>query len=310
MPEAKVPGITVLTPTYNRAHTLPRLHESLRAQSFSDFEWLIVDDGSEDDTETLVQSWIAAGDLEIRYQRQPNSGKHVAVNRGAELARAAYTTIVDSDDWLVSNSLERMLACWDGIEPERRPAFSGVVGLCAYENGRIIGDSYPTDPLDCDPVELSYLYRVTGDKHGTLRTDVLREFPFPFEESRGYVAESLVWNRMALRYVERHVNEVFLVKEYQEGGLTSRALELMIRAAPANRQFFLEEVRLPHKLARSKRVRSFANYIRFSFHSRAGLRSQLGAAPSKVAWAGLLPLGFGLYLRDRLRMARASHRTR
>ncbi len=296
------PTITVLTPSYNRAHTLPRLHESLVAQSFRDFEWVIVDDGSDDDTEPLAQSWMAAGGLEIRYRRQANKGKHVALNRGIEIARARFTTMVDSDDWLPPDSLERMLAWWDSIEADRRHLFSGVIGLCSDETGAIIGDRYPSEPFDCDPVELAYVYRISGDKHGMLRTEVLREFPFPFEEGRGFVSEALVWNRMALRYVERHVNEVFRIVEYQSDGLTSRARELMIESAAASRQFFLEELLLPHDLSRRQRSRSLANYVRFSFHARVGLPGQSRSVPSRAGWAALLPLGLGLYLRDRWRL--------
>ena len=71
-----------------------------------------------------------------------------------------------------------------------------------------MGDRYPADPFDCDPVELAYIHKIAGDKHGLLRTDVLREYPFPFEDLRGHVIDALVWNRMALKYDERHVNEI------------------------------------------------------------------------------------------------------
>jgi glycosyltransferase involved in cell wall biosynthesis len=293
--------ITVLTPAYNRAHTLGRLYESLLAQTYREFEWVVIDDGSEDGTEALVRSWIADGPIEIRYHRQPNRGKHVAVNAGLELARGEYTSIVDSDDWFPPDALERLMHHWSRIPPEQRDGFSGVVGLCAYDDGRIVGDRYPSDPLDCDPAELTYVYRVRGDKQSLVRTSVLREFPFPFEELRGYVTESLVWNRMALKYRERHVNEVVLVKEYRRGGISTRALELQIRAAPATRQFYLEELKLPRRLTRRRRLRSYANYIRFSLHAANGLRDQARAAPSKAAWAGLVPAGAALYLRDRLR---------
>lgn len=305
------PTITVLTPTFNRAHTLPRLYESLVAQSFRDFEWLIVDDGSDDETESLVRGWMAAGDVEIEYRRQPtNRGMHVAVNQGVQAARGTFVSLVGSDDWWVDNALERLVHHWNAIPEAERPRFSGVIGLCMYEDGRLVGDRYPSDPLDCDPVELHYLYRVSGDKQGMLRRDVWRDFPFPFEDLRGYIQDALVWNRMALKYVERHVNEVYLVKHYSAGGLSDRMLELMIQAAPATRQFFLEEAKLPHKLTRRQRTRSNANYIRFSIHSRTGLRRQVREAPSRGAWAVLWPLGAALFLRDRWRMRALARRNR
>jgi glycosyltransferase involved in cell wall biosynthesis len=294
------PLITVLTPTYNRAHLLGRVYESLLAQTFPRFEWIIVDDGSQDDTEMLVKSWIDKGTLQILYRRQANLGKFAAVNRGVELARGEYTMTVDSDDWLVPDALERLLAHWHAIPDAEQHAFSGIVGLCAYEDGRIVGDPFPSDPLDCDPAELTYVYGVAGDKHSLLRTAVLREFPFPFEGA----SEGLVWNRMALKYRERHVNQVVKIVEYQPGGLTDDSLKLQIRTPLPMRQFFLEELRLPHHLSFRRRLRSYANYTRFSLHARTGVREQAREAPSTAAWVLVAPLGTLLYFRDRLRFER------
>jgi glycosyltransferase involved in cell wall biosynthesis len=299
---ADVPVVTILTPAYNRADTLPRLYESLLAQTVDGIEWVVVDDGSKDGTEALVAQWITAGRVPIRYLRQENGGKHVAVNRGVELARGEYTAVVDSDDRLTPDAVEVLLDHWGGIPEDDRPRFSGVVGLCSYDDGRIVGDPYPIDPLDCDPAELTYVHRVSGDKLGLLRTEVLREYPFPFEEVRGYVTEALVWNRMALRYTERHVNDVVLLKEYREGGISDRALELLVAAAPATRQFFLEEARLPHAMPLRSRARSHANYVRYSLHAGVGVRRQLAEAPSRAAWIVAFPVGTFLFLRDRRRL--------
>jgi glycosyltransferase involved in cell wall biosynthesis len=300
--EQGAPLVTVVTPAYNRAHTLGRQYESLVAQTFRSFEWVIVDDGSEDDTSKLVEMWTAEGRLDIRYRFQENRGKHVAVNRGVEIARGEFTTIIDSDDWFVPNALEVLLEHWDRIPATERAGFSGVVGLCADEDGNIIGDRYPTDPLDCSPVELTYAHGVTGDKHSLLRTDVLRRFPFPFEGLRAYVTEALVWNRMAREYRERHVNEVVVIKEYLPEGISASGLEHVVRGAPATRQFFLEEARLPHALTFRRRMRSHANYVRFSHHAGVRVVRQAREAPSKAAWIALYPLGLGLFARDRWRL--------
>lgn len=298
------PTVTVLTPAFNRAHTLPRLYRSLVAQTHRSFEWIVVDDGSSDGTEQVVSKYRAADEIDVRYERQPNSGKHVAVNRGAELARGAFTTIVDSDDWLVPDALRLLLRIWARIPDDQRANFSGVVGLASYEDGAVIGDRFPADPLDCDPAELSYVYRVRGDKQSLLRTDVLREYPFPFEGTRGLVPEGLVWNRMALKYKERHVNEVVLIKEYQSGGLTARALELQIQSAIATRQFYFEEARLPRPLGLGRRLRSHANVARFSFHAGIGVRAQVRQARSIFGIAGL-PAGYAVYRADRRRLRAA-----
>ena len=164
----------------------------------------------------------------------------------------------------------------------------------------MIGDRYPSDPLDCDAVELTYVHRVTGDKHGLLRTEVLRRFR-SFRGAPRLRRRVARWNRMALEYRERHVNDVVVIKEYRSEGISSRVLELLVRAAPATRQFALEEARLPHRLGLGRRVRSHANYVRFSFHAGVGF-SLSREAPSKVAWVVLLPVGLALYLRDLRRL--------
>ena len=310
MADVSAPAITVLTPAYNRADTLQRLRDSLALQTCRDFEWVIIDDGSGDYIKNLVESWIASGDIDINYRWQANQGKPVAVNRGIELARGEFTTIIDDDDRFVENALERLLHHWRVMRNGERKAFSGVIGLCAFEDGRIVGDRYPSDPFDCDPVELAYVHKIAGDKHGLLRTDVLREFPYPFEDLRGHVIDALIWNRMALKYRERHVNEVITIKEYRPEGITARERGLLIRAAPATRQFFLEEAQLPHRLSTRTRLRSYANYARYSFHAGAGLRAQARDVPSIATWAALSPFGFALYLRDLWRMAVLRRRIR
>jgi glycosyltransferase involved in cell wall biosynthesis len=304
------PRITVITPTYDRAHTLGRLRESLVRQTFGDFEWLVVDDGSRDRTGELVRSWVAEGGLDVRYRHQTNRGKHVALNRGFENARGELVTVVDSDDWLVPNALERYLHHWDSLSPSERDRFWGVVGLAAFEDGTVVGDVFPVEPLDCDDVELRYVLKVRGDKHGLHRTDVCRSYSYPFEDTRGWVAEALVLNRIALRFRARHVNEVMLIKQYQAEGITDRALELLVRAAPATYQYRLEETRLPHRLSAATRFRAYANSVRFGLHAGKGLLEQARAVPSPIVWATAAPAGLALYLRDRRSLSDKAFRVR
>lgn len=293
------PKISVVTPTYNRAYVLGRVYDSLVSQTFADFEWIVVDDGSSDETEALVRSWIEEGKLELTYKRQENTGQYAAVNRGVEQARGEFITLLDSDDWFLPDTLEVLLEIWLGIPEPERGRFSGVVGLCAYEDGRIVGDSYPEDPLDCDPAELTYLHRVRGDKHSLLRADVLKAFPFPYEGE--VVWPGLVWNRMALEYDERHVNRVVKILDYQETGLSNRALEIQMGSPLPMKQYYLEELRLPHRLPLRRRLRTTANYARWSLHCEIGLAGQFRDAPSKLRWLALLPVGTAVYLNDRRR---------
>ena len=201
-----VPRFTVFTPTYNRAHTLPRLYASIRRQTVRDFEWVIVDDGSTDGTEALVRRWQDEdNDFPIRYFWQPNQHKKVAFNRGVQEARGEWFVCIDSDDELLPNALENFQRIWESIPESERDRFAGVVGLCVDAKGNIVVDKFPRDLLDASSIELYFDYGVRGEKLVCLRTSVLRAYPFP-EEVPGYVPENVVWFRIARRYILRCAN--------------------------------------------------------------------------------------------------------
>ena len=129
--------ITVFTPTYNRGYIIQQLYDSLILQSYKNFEWLVIDDGSTDDTEELFKSFIAERKIKIHYSKVKNGGKHRAINKGLELARGNFFFIVDSDDYLPSNALERVSFFTKQIESE--DALAGVSGLRIYPDGRKVG---------------------------------------------------------------------------------------------------------------------------------------------------------------------------
>jgi glycosyltransferase involved in cell wall biosynthesis len=219
---------TVFTPTYNRAHTLHRVYDSLCAQTLRDFEWIVIDDGSTDGTADLIANWVKSADFPIRYFKQENRGKHIAHNLAVREARGQFVAPLDSDDALPPTSLERISASWDAIPVSRRAGYSGIGGLCRDQYGKIIGDCFPKSPLDSSPRELIYELRIRGEKWGVTRTDVLRQYPFPELSGTQFVPEGLVGLQMSKNYKRRYVNEVFRVYyrfENKEPGknLTNRA---------------------------------------------------------------------------------------
>lgn len=233
---------TVFTPTYNRAHLLVRLYESLKQQTFRDFEWVIVDDGSSDATPELVKRWQTEASFPIRYFWQPNSGKHVAYNRGLLEARGFLFADIDSDDFYVPEALERFYYYWSRIPGEEQEQFAGVIGHFADMNSkRIIGTLFPKNFLISDGIEIRLRYRVKGDKIGANRIELLRQFPFPEDLGR-FVPEALVGNRIYQRYKQLFFNEVVAYKTYLRGGLSDR--NVVIRASsPKSRKDLLPRVR-------------------------------------------------------------------
>lgn len=296
------PRITVVTPTYQRVATLPRLYRSLTEQGFGDFEWLVVDDGSDDGTEELVRGWIEEGRLRIEYCWQPNAGKHVAVNVGCRRARGEFCALMDSDDWYEANALERMVAAWEAIPAERRPRFSGVEGLCADQHGELVGSRLPHAWVDSDTFEIAALHEIGGDKIGMHRREILQRFPFP-EELGWHVTPAVVWNRIAALYDTRFVDEVWAYKEYLATGLSARDTELRLRYPEAQLTFWGEFSAMPRRMKPAIRYRANANRIRYLLLTGGGPLAAVREA-AKPAWAlAALPAGAYLYARDRRRMA-------
>ncbi|HNR23890.1 MAG TPA: glycosyltransferase [Candidatus Bipolaricaulis anaerobius] len=302
--------VTVFTPTFNRGRLLRRVFVSLQNQTFQGFEWLIVDDGSTDGTEDIVRAMAAESPFPVRYHRQKNSGKHVAVNQGVRLAEGILFLILDSDDRLVPGALERIRYWWETIPIQERSSFAGVVGLYADRTGKLLGSGLPQNVLDTTTIELRTRYRVRGDTLHVYRTDVLRQYPFP-ENLGSFVTEALVWNRIARGYRVRCVNEVWGEVGYQPDGLSARSTLLRVKSPHAARLYYKEFTEIPDMgISVVRRVREYANFARFSLHAGVPWTQQLQEVQSRVLWALGAPIGSGVFLRDRLRLARAGGQER
>ncbi|WP_438317032.1 glycosyltransferase family 2 protein [Candidatus Caldatribacterium sp. SIUC1] len=215
------------------------------------------------------------------------------------MAKGELFVILDSDDWLASKALERLLYWWKTIPLEARENYTGVAGLYAYPSGKIVGSPFPAPVIDSNAVEIRTKYRVKGDKFGMNRTEVLREFPFPEDLGR-FVTESLVWSRIARKYQIRFVNEVFAYKEYQPEGLTARSIEIRVQSNIAARTYYREFVELEgFYVPFFDRLRACANYVRFSLHGKVSLRNQYAEITKKGLYLFSLPIGLMVYLRDK-----------
>jgi len=293
---------TVFTPTYNRARLLPVLYRSLCAQTFRDFEWVIVDDGSDDDTAAVVKGFEATANFPITYVVQEHGGKHKAINLGVRLARGKFFGIADSDDYYTADALELCTKRYAEIPNHKKDQFAGMTGLCATPAGELVGSKFPNDVFDSDPVDL-VACRVDGDKAGFLRTDIMGQFPFPEDLGSGFVPESLVWNRIALQYSTRFFNEVVMISDYQPDGLSARSVQLRMRTPLAARQYYLEFVAIKRLIPIDITLRYYSNYVRYSLHGDVSFKKQFASVPSKSLYVASLPLGWALYLLDRYQVS-------
>ncbi|MEW6260544.1 MAG: glycosyltransferase family A protein [Thermodesulfobacteriota bacterium] len=198
---------TVFTPTYNRAHTLTRVYKSLCKQPPDIFEWLVIDDGSTDNTESLIRELAASSRFPVRYFHQPNGGKHRAHNEAVQLACGVLTVILDSDDELTEGALLALWQEWQAIPFEKRHRYSSIIGHSVDDKGCLVGKPYPRPCMDGHYFELSATGAMCGEKLPCYRTDVLRRFPFPeLPGSTDYVPESVVWAEIGIRFLTRCVN--------------------------------------------------------------------------------------------------------
>jgi len=295
------PVYTVFTPTFNRAHTLHRVFDSLVAQTYRDFEWIVIDDGSTDDTQSLIKLWQQQADFPIHYHYQVNSGKHIAYNYAVKLAHGELFLVIDSDDGFVVNALESMLYWWENIPSNQRNSFTGIVTLCQNEYGNLCGVPFAESPLDTNALDLRYKHKIRAETWGFHRTAVLKQFPFPEDANVRFVPENIVWDAIARKYKIRCINEPLRIF-YQD--LTVR----LTKADPKNKarvkHYFLQMLNRDFAYAIHD-PKSFIKwavlYVRYSIHI-----GDIGfMQPSKFKNIGAyllciltLPLGFLVYFKD------------
>lgn len=288
--------ITVLTPAYNRARLLPRLYESLQKQNYADFEWVIVDDGSTDDTKSVVQGFVDDCLFPIHYYYKENGGKHTAVNLGVKNAKGELVFIADSDDMLTPEALQTVAEEYAQVAKD--DSFCGVCGLDCDLSGKIIGSGLKQEWIDANAVQLRTRYGVTGDMKEVFKTSVLKEFPFPEIPGERFCPEALVWNRIARKYKLRYFNRPIYQVEYQEGGLTSNIVRIRMKSPIASMMTYAEMLDYP--IPMREKMKAAVNYFRFKACMTAEHAHEVGPAIPTVplAWYWARPLGLLMHMRD------------
>lgn len=253
--------VTVFTPSYNRAYILPKLYESLCKQTSMDFEWVIVDDGSSDGTSELITNYeLQITPFPIRYFRQENAGKHIAINRGVQEAKGELFFIVDSDDQLTEDAVEWIGKTYQDIRGNEQ--FAGLSGIRVTPDGKRIGGSMNYESLDTDALSLRLIEEIDGDMAEVYRTEVLRQFPFPKVEGEKFCPEALVWNRMAQQYKLRYVNHGIYVCEYLPDGLTAKIVQLRHRSPLTSMMYYSELQHL--QIPAGQQLKANINFWRFA----------------------------------------------
>jgi len=296
---------TVFTPTYNREHTLARCYESLSNQTFKDFEWLIIDDGSTDGTESLVKKIADGAGFPVRYHKQRHGGKHVAVNKGAELANGEFFYGLDSDDMLLPDGLKTLHDSYCSIPDGAKMDFAMVIGLFCNLKKKIIGKEFPNDIVDGNYLDIGFKNKIEGDRSYFIKTDILKEYPFPTFGEENFLAESIVWNKIVLKYKVRCVNRAIAKVEYRKDGLSNSSVKNRVLNPVGAFNNYLEFLNMPAAKPLIFTVRNSINYCRFVLHARQA--KKLFTKLDKKNWLIAIlcfPIGTIYYLGDKLMIAK------
>lgn len=207
--------LTIFTPAYNRAHTIGRTYESLLRQTSKDFEWLVVDDGSTDNTRELVEGWIAENRIPIRYIYQKNQGMHGAHNTAYRNITTELNTCIDSDDYMPDDAVEKIINFWTQNGSKE---YSGIIGLDQTSEGKIIGTRFPNG-LEETTLQDFYSNGGRGDKKMVYRTDIVKKYPeYPIFEGERYVSLGYKYALIDQDYKLLVLDEPLVTVEYQLDG--------------------------------------------------------------------------------------------
>lgn len=286
--------VTVLTPTFNRGKVLWDLWDSLQKQTVKDFEWLVVDDGSTDDTKNLITQLQEKSDFPIRYIYKSNGGKHTALNVGVQTVCSELIFIVDSDDFVTDDAVESILKIHKKYGLQNN--ICGYAFLRAFPDGKVNGKKF-----DIDGKIGSYIdVRVNGDDTGADKAEVfktrcLKEFPFPEYPNEKFLGEDLIWVRMARKYDMVHVNKAIYVGNYLEDGLTNNRRKHNI-ASPVGCMHRAEEF-MESDFKLKYRVKGGLQYIIYGKFAGFSVPKLIHRSKHKVLVAVCIPGGLFLHSR-------------
>lgn len=204
--------VTVCTPTYNRAHLLHRVFDSLKKQTCKDFTWLIIDDGSTDNTKQVVSEFKKNADFPIEYHTKKNGGRHTALNYSYKYIKTIYVINIDSDDELAPNAISDIIKIYNSFTSEQKKNYWQISGRCIDQNGNFVGKKYPSNINQLNKKsKLKKFYRCSGEKSNCRRVEVLKKYPFPVYNDTKFVTENTVWEKIDREYESFYTNDIFRV---------------------------------------------------------------------------------------------------
>lgn len=283
--------LTILTPTFNRENTLRQCYDSLKKQTCKKFEWLVVDDGSTDNTRELINSFIKEEKITIRYVYKDNGGKHTALNLGLALINSKMTIILDSDDYLTDDAVAQIML-YDKRYGKRKD-LCGFSFLKLFPDGKVIGKKYPIDEEIATYIERRVNGRIYGDKCEVFYNTCLQKYRFPVFEGEKFIGESTVWILMGLEYSMVHINKGIYIGEYLEDGLTKLGRKIRI-ACPRGGMINSQRFMIP-QCNIYNRIKAGILYNCYSFFAKNKVIDTIKENPYRFISVITMPFGYSLY---------------
>ena len=283
-----MPILTVFTPAYNRAHTLPRTYQSLLEQDCKDFLWLIVDDGSSDNTAELVKSWQKQDNgFEIQYIYKENGGMHTAHNTAYEHIDTELNVCIDSDDCLAPHAVSEILRKWHDIKGNN---YAGIIGLDSDLNGNLIGTGFRDDMAETTLMQY-YADGGSGDKKLVYRTDIIRQYPpYPVFPGERYVALGYKYRLIDQDYKLAVLNKVLCNVEYQADGSSGTMWKQYLKSP--NGFAFWRKICMQYPESRKRLVIDCIHYVADSLIARN--KHVVRESPRRILTLICIPAGWCL----------------
>lgn len=284
------PTLTVFTTTYNRAYSLPLGYEALKRQTSKDFKWLIVDDGSTDNTKELVMQWIDEGVIPIEYYYKENGGMHSGYNEAFKHIDTELNVPIDSDDYMTDNAVELIVGNWNKFKNDDK--YAGLVGLDIYKDGKVVGTKFPEGLKAVRSHEMQAVHHVYCDKKYVFRTELLKKYlPYPEYEGEKFVPLNYPYHLVCQDYELLCFNEPWCVVEYQPDGSTLN----MFRQYRRNPQGFAYERNIKMRIYPTFKYR-FKNAIHYVSCCMFSKKVKLFKARNKPLVLLAIPFGIALNL--------------
>ena len=280
--------ITVFTPAYNRAYTLHLCYESMLRQTSKNFKWLIVDDGSTDNTKELVDNWIKKDNgFEIEYIYKENGGMHTAHNAAFENINTELNMCIDSDDYMVDDAIEQIEKMWNKFGEEK---YAGIIALDIYQNGKVIGTELPNQK-DIKMYDY-YSKGGKGDKKLVYRTEIINKYPpYPVFEEEKYVSLGYKWLLIDQDYDLLVMNRPLCVVEYLEDGSSKNMFREYMNNP--NGFAFLRKLHMKYDKTKRRKFITCIHYVSSSFILKN--KRFIKESPAKLMTIMAIPFGFVLY---------------